>query len=193
MSDKQTKLLDAANKLLAEKGYHGFSMKELAQTAQIAAGTIYLYFKNKQDLIQSLHQRNLRTLAQCMFDGLDETMPIYDQFSCIWKNFWKYSLEHPEAILAKDQFDHLPEILQASEEALAKELFQKVGEVLHKGVQQGVFQNLPIDILATLSIEPCANLARKHIIGSINIQDESLEQLILACWNAIAVQEGTIQ
>ncbi|MDT0583371.1 TetR/AcrR family transcriptional regulator [Brumicola blandensis] len=186
MSVKREQLLDAANILLAEKGYHGFSMKELAQTAEIAVGTTYLYFNDKKDLIQSLHQRNLHTLAESMFDGFDATSSIFEQYSCIWRNFWQYSLNHPEAILAKSQFDHLPSIVQLREELLAKELFKEVGIMLHVGVEKEIFKPLPIDVLATLSIETCANLARKHILGITRIEGKLLDDVILACWNSIA-------
>ena len=188
MSGKRVQLLNAANKLFAEKGYHGFSMKELAQTANVGAGTIYLYFKNKEDLVQSLHQTNLYTLAKYMFLGFDEQAPLYDQFSCIWKNFWRYSVENPDAILSKSQFDYLPTVVQVSEEILAKELFKKVGIMLHIGVEQGVFKPLSIDTLATLSIETCANLARKHILGFIEVDDDRLNDLVFACWNSKALK-----
>ena len=67
MTDKKTLLLDTANALLAEKGYHGFSMKELAQEAGLAVGTTYNYFSDKENLITSLHEQNLHTLADYMF------------------------------------------------------------------------------------------------------------------------------
>jgi hypothetical protein len=67
-------------------------------------------------------------------------------------------------------------------------LFKKVGIMLHIGVEQGVFKPLSIDTLATLSIETCANLARKHILGFIEVDDDRLNDLVLACWNSIALK-----
>jgi TetR/AcrR family transcriptional repressor of multidrug resistance operon len=193
MQNKATKLLDAASVLMAEKGYYGFSMKELAQHANVASGTTYLHFKNKEDLIQKLHQRNAYTLATYMFEGLDENATVYQQFDRIWRNFWTYCLDHPEAIISKSQFDYLPAITRRTEELLAKDLFSKVGVMLDAGVKQGIFKDLPIDVLGTLSIETCANMARKHIVGLINVNDEILEEVIASCWNAIAKKSETIE
>ena len=193
MRNKETKLLDAASVLMAEKGYYGFSMKELAKHADVAAGTTYLYFKNKEDLIQKLHQRNAYTLATYMFKGLDENASVHQQFHRIWRNFWTYCVDHPEAIISKSQFDYLPAITRRTEEILAKDLFSKVGLMLDTGVKQGVFKDLPIDVLATLSIETCANMARKHVVDVININDKMLDEVIKSCWNAIATKSETIE
>ena len=48
--DKRQKILSTAEALLAERGLYGLSMKLLADTAGIAAGTIYRYFENKEGL-----------------------------------------------------------------------------------------------------------------------------------------------
>jgi TetR/AcrR family transcriptional repressor of multidrug resistance operon len=188
MLDKQTLLLDAATILLASKGYQGFSMKELAEHAGVAAGTIYNHFKNKEDLLQNLHTRNLRCLEQYMFNGLEKTEPVFDQFSLIWKNFWQYSMENRDAILAKPHFDNLPKEMQLEQELLAKSLFEYVFVLLQRGVEQKLLKPYPIDILAALSIEACANLARKHILGLIAVDDNMIDELVDACWNSIALK-----
>jgi TetR/AcrR family transcriptional repressor of multidrug resistance operon len=187
MSDKEYRLLEAATKLLAKKGYYGFSMKELADSAGVAAGTTYLYFKNKQDLVERLHQRNLNLLAEYMFENFDDDQSVYEKFVVIWTNFWRFCMEHPNVILAKNQFDHLPMDAQFEQETKAKEIFSSVGMTLAQGVEQGLLKNLPIDILSALSIEPCSNLARKYILNQITVTDDMLNDLITSNWNAIAI------
>jgi TetR/AcrR family transcriptional repressor of multidrug resistance operon len=187
MSDKEYRLLKAATELLATKGYYGFSMKGLADVAGVAAGTTYLYFKNKQNLIERLHQRNLSLLAEYMFENFDDSQSVYEKFVVIWTNFWRFCMEHPNIILAKYQFDHLPTEIQFEQETRAKEIFARVGMTLAQGVEQGLLKNLPIDILSALSIEPCSNLARKHILNHITVTDNMLVDLINSNWNAIAI------
>ena len=47
-------MLDAAMKLFAEKGYHNTSMQEIAELAEFAVGTLYKFFKNKEEMYKAL-------------------------------------------------------------------------------------------------------------------------------------------
>lgn len=51
---RRTQILEAATQVFAEKGYHRATTKDIARTAQMAEGTIYLYFKNKSELLIAL-------------------------------------------------------------------------------------------------------------------------------------------
>ena len=52
--DKRQRILQAAVKVFARKGYHGAKVAEIARRADVADGTIYLYFRNKEDILVSL-------------------------------------------------------------------------------------------------------------------------------------------
>jgi TetR/AcrR family fatty acid metabolism transcriptional regulator len=49
--DKRMRICEAAIKLFAAKGYHEARADEIAQEAGVAVGTIYNYFKNKEDIL----------------------------------------------------------------------------------------------------------------------------------------------
>ena len=52
--DKRQRILNAAVKVFARKGYFAAKVSEIAHKADVADGTIYLYFKNKEDILVSL-------------------------------------------------------------------------------------------------------------------------------------------
>src|SRR5260221_3830713 len=52
--DKRRKILQAAVKVFARKGYFGAKVSEIARSASVADGTIYLYFRSKDDVLVSL-------------------------------------------------------------------------------------------------------------------------------------------
>ncbi len=51
---RRDEMLEAALELFSEKGYHSVSMHEIAKRAEFAIGTLYKFFKNKEDLYRSL-------------------------------------------------------------------------------------------------------------------------------------------
>src|SRR5690625_4144922 len=56
---KYKQIIDAAVKVIAENGYHGSQVSKIAKQAGVADGTIYLYFKNKDDILVSVFQEKM--------------------------------------------------------------------------------------------------------------------------------------
>ena len=48
---KESSILDAAEKIFAQVGFDGAKVSDIARAASVAEGTVYLYYKNKQDLL----------------------------------------------------------------------------------------------------------------------------------------------
>ncbi len=58
--DKRDRILDAATKVFAKRGFFSAQVADIAKRAGVAAGTVYLYFKGKDDLLLSLFERTMR-------------------------------------------------------------------------------------------------------------------------------------
>ncbi|MUG45751.1 TetR/AcrR family transcriptional regulator [Paenibacillus woosongensis] len=75
-SRKQEKfemILDAAQKVIAENGFHGSQVSKIAKEAGVADGTIYLYFKKKEDILISLFEDRLGKLVDRFNSSIQET------------------------------------------------------------------------------------------------------------------------
>ncbi len=59
-------ILQAAEEVLAEKGYHETSMDEIAARVGVAKGTVYLHFPSKEDLVFALFEQELVILTVWM-------------------------------------------------------------------------------------------------------------------------------
>lgn len=62
-SDKRQRIMDAAIQVFAAKGFYGARISDIARAAQVADGTIYLYFKNKDDLLISLFEDRMEVIV----------------------------------------------------------------------------------------------------------------------------------
>lgn len=60
--DKRERILDAAERIFAKHGFFAAKVSDVAKEAGVADGTIYLYFKNKDDLLISLFERRMQFL-----------------------------------------------------------------------------------------------------------------------------------
>ena len=61
-NDKRARILEAAIKVFAERGFHSATVAEIARAAGVADGTIYLYFKGKDDLLLRLFDEKMTEL-----------------------------------------------------------------------------------------------------------------------------------
>jgi AcrR family transcriptional regulator len=59
-------ILDAARKVFLEKGYYEASIRNIAEEIEYSAGTIYLYFKDKDEIFHSLHEEGFRKMLEKM-------------------------------------------------------------------------------------------------------------------------------
>ena len=183
---KQKCVVDAARRLLATEGLHGLSIKLLVKESGVAAGTLYLHFKDKEDIVRKVHATILHEVAQALSLNHDSERPLFEQFQNLWRNLWTYFQEHPNTLMVKAQFDHLPRGAMKQDLEDAKDDFQVVTQLFEDGKKSGQIKALPDEILRPLGFETCATLARHNLLGLIEMNDEMLEKCISASWQAIA-------
>src|SRR5256712_11178232 len=72
--EREALILQAAEEVLIEKGYHETSMDEIAARVGIAKGTVYLHFASKEDLVFALFERDLQKLQRALEEKIALTL-----------------------------------------------------------------------------------------------------------------------
>ncbi len=188
-SEKYEQILAAAEKMIAEFGFHGLSMQKLAREAGVAAGTIYLYFTDKQDLLEKLRLKIAQRIADAVQANVDEFMSLKEQFCTMWINIWKLANASADTLINQVQYDSLSHTVRKRvwEWEQEKHLFYKVESLFNQGKQQGLFKPFDNKILSGLSFEVTVNLARKQSLGLFNIGEHELHTIMEAAWDAIII------
>lgn len=70
-ADKHDRIIDAAIAVFAEKGFHHARISDVAARAEVADGTIYLYFRNKDDLLITIFEEKMGMLIDGLRRALD--------------------------------------------------------------------------------------------------------------------------
>ncbi len=71
-NDKYRRILEAAVKVFAEQGFHQSTIAQVAREAGVADGTIYLYFKNKDDILIQFYQYKTKQVFQKFRDEVEK-------------------------------------------------------------------------------------------------------------------------
>ena len=88
-------ILDAAQELIAEQGYHGMRMDSLAEATELSKGTLYLYFENKDALCAAAATRLLDTLLPFIESALEEASDGLDAVQRLLKKYYDFTQENP--------------------------------------------------------------------------------------------------
>jgi TetR/AcrR family fatty acid metabolism transcriptional regulator len=76
---KESTILDAAEHIFSRSGFDGAKISEIARAASVAEGTVYLYYKNKQDLLAGVVGRFWSQLTQGAEAAIDTTAEVVNQ------------------------------------------------------------------------------------------------------------------
>lgn len=81
-SDKYQKIIQAATKVFAEKGFYNAKVADVAKEAQVADGTIYLYFKNKDDLLISIFEESMDAFTTAVLSSMEQASGPEEKLKC---------------------------------------------------------------------------------------------------------------
>ena len=139
--DKRHLIIEAAVKVFAEKGFFGARVSEIAEEAGVADGTIYLYFRSKDDLLISLFEEKMEGILTALHRTLDEHARPEDKLRC-------YIVEHLRLVAEQPQLMQVLTIELRQSARFIKEytprafgrLLDTVGSILEQGQTAGVFR-----------------------------------------------------
>lgn len=104
--DKREAILDAALALFVERGFYGTAVPEIAERAQVGAGTIYRYFESKEALVNSIYRQQKLQFAKVVLDGFPATATTREQFRMLWMRMAKFATEHQDAFIFLELHHH---------------------------------------------------------------------------------------
>ena len=142
-SDTREKILDTAEALFQQRGFNGFSYKDIAEPLSIRNAAVHYHFPSKGDLGAALIQRYRdllrRNTAQFMQHGGDARMQLEGYLQFTLKEFEQGIPLCPGGVIAAD-FASLPEVMREKSEQMHRELQAWLTRVLEVGREQGVFE-----------------------------------------------------
>jgi len=81
--DKYQRILDAAIKVFAEQGFFQSTVSQIAKAAGVADGTIYLYFKNKDDILVQFYEYKTRQIFERFRDAVSQSPTAEEKLRCL--------------------------------------------------------------------------------------------------------------
>ena len=180
-NSKREAIIEAAVKIFAQKGFYNAKVNDVAKTAGVADGTIYLYFKNKDDLLINLFEDKMEYILSRFNANLQD---INDPIEKLQKFIQIYF-----SLIKEDQ--QLAEVFQVELRQSAKFLkdyhnqkfldyLNIIAGIVKEGKERGFFRpSLNINVIKLMIFGAIDEVARQWILGADEkyTLDEAAQQL----------------
>lgn len=155
---KYMQIIDAAVIAIAENGYHQAQVSKIAKQAGVADGTIYLYFKNKEDILISLFEEKMGTFVEKINEKIAGKKSAAEKLLMLVETHFKLlSVDHHLAIVTQLEIRQSNKELRLRINDILKGYLSVIDKILIEGKETGEFSS---------DLE--VRLARQMIFGTID-------------------------
>lgn len=163
-SQKEQLIRENALRIFFKDGFEGFSMQKLARASRVSPATLYIYFKDKEDLIFTIYREEMTRMQEYALRGFDAEMSFADGLKVQWRNRARYYLDHPRQSHFLEQIRYTP--LHEKAAKLADSAFASAMKAfLHNAEKRGEIVRLPLEVFWALAYAPLYQLLKFHIHG----------------------------
>jgi AcrR family transcriptional regulator len=182
--EKLKAIAKATFMLVEQTGLSGLTMPAIARTAGVATGTLYVYFKSKDELLAALYEQAKTATAARVMQGDDPAAPLRMRFQRMWRNLLDNRLAHSAEMVFLEQYYNSPWFSDASR-ALSARLIKDWTDLIEAAKLQQVLKDVPTPLLVNSfggSVRETANLLRS---GALDHTEAHLTMAFGLCWDGI--------
>jgi len=134
--EKRALVMDCALRLFVQKGYHSVTVPDIVKESGVSTGSIYSYFKNKEDLAEQIYQQVQSRFNQQLAARLVHKETTYDKLKAFVEMVFEATEQDP-VVMEYMLFLRHTEFLPNSLPICHSEAFQIVRNILQEGMNRG--------------------------------------------------------
>ncbi|WP_026997746.1 TetR/AcrR family transcriptional regulator [Flectobacillus major] len=183
---KEQMILDSALSMIAKVGLSGFKITNLAKEVGIAAGTIYIYFKDKEALIKKLYLYLIEKEAAASLALMQTHEPLKNQLEQLCYYYLANTLQNPEHAAFFEQYTRSP--YYESDEELQRQEALVLAPIYHqllKGQQANIIKPIDPEVLVTLICGALAEYARLMMLKKVKPSSNEWAAIFQILWDGI--------
>jgi TetR/AcrR family transcriptional repressor of multidrug resistance operon len=150
-----------AMELLVNIGFEGFTMNKLAKACNISVATLYIYYKDKDDLILQIGIEEGKRMSDIMLENFDPEVSFEEGLRQQWKNRARCMLENPVSAQVLEQLrssTYQDQIFNS----IVDSFKPKLGRFMHNAVGRNEIDPMPLEVYWSVAFAPLYNLIRFH-------------------------------
>jgi AcrR family transcriptional regulator len=162
--NKVRSIREKALKMMVSEGLDGFSMQKLARAAKVSPATIYIYFRDKEDLVTQLCEDAAKKMTEVTFKNFVPSMSFSQGLRVQWVNRAKYCMKYPDQMHFLEQLRHSPYSEKLTD--MMGENFKKVmADFVNNAIRKNELIKVPLEVYWSIAFAPLYNLVKFHLMG----------------------------
>ena len=181
---KQEALYLATIKLVNDIGFAASSISKIAKEANVSSATLYIYFKNKEDLLVSTYMEIKTSMVMETLDGLDEDLPLRDILHQIWRNTFHYVSKNQAEFRYTVQFSNSP-FVDLVDKSKIEILYEPYIRAIQRGIDQKILKDVSLEAIGAFLFHPILALANPNHCKEFEVSEENIELTFQMAWDAL--------
>ena len=192
--DNKEKITQAAVRVFSHEGFHRARMKAIAQEAGVAVGTIYNYFKTKDDLLLYVFEAGIRIRMDFLEELGRTSLPVRDQIQHLLESHFAQIREQQELaeLILFERF-HRGSRLRDRVLALQKDIIDQIAVFIRNGVAQGWVRPCHPQVVAQALYDLVQTMTACWVFSSADEEDDIFasapKELANLIWMGLGNQE----
>ena len=159
---KEHVIREKAIQMIVEEGFDGLSMQKLAKAANVSPATIYIYFKNREDLLNHLYNEVQNTFSEVALKGFNPNLSFEEGLWLQWQNRLRFINEFPYQYQFYEQFRSSP-LINHSDVEVIMDFKENMKHFLMNALKRGEIKKMEPEIFWSLAYGPFYALMKFHL------------------------------
>lgn len=160
--NKEEAIKTKALEMIVNYGFDGLSMQKLAKAAGVSPATIYIYFKDRDDLIIQLCLQEQEKMTEATLENFDPNMSFDQGLKKQWLNRAKYCMENPLGMHFLEQIKFSP-YNEEIYKRMNKTFQQAMKTFVKNAIGRGELVKLPLEVYWAIAFSPLYVLVKFHM------------------------------
>jgi len=178
-------IFEATLRLIYIDGIAGITMAKIAKSANIATGTLYNYFKNKEELINDLYRKLERESTARFLKGQSEGKPFAERLKIVWMNYLNHRITYHKESVFLEQYYRSPYIT-VNHKKIAESMKIPVYKIIAQGKDEGIVRkDADEKILFLAMLGFIRELADEHVDGVYVLNESKIKKAFQLSWDML--------
>jgi AcrR family transcriptional regulator len=188
---KQQRIIDAAMHLFNENGFHATPTSLIAKKAKVSVGTLFNYFKTKEDLIEAIYV-HIKLHSKAMFlEELTTHKDSRNSLLAMWRAIVHWGTSNPEEFKYLELFCHSP-LKSTYQRERSLQAYQEFQQRIRQSVAHTGLSDADLDFILDY-IDHALHATIRYLIEHVvenpeHFSDQAFDML----WNGLSLQQGVV-